>query len=45
MAGKEDYKRMVHKKWLFIVLCIGLIFVSLILSLSVGMYDISFVDS
>ena len=43
--GKEDYKKMVHKKWLFIILCSILIVVALILSLSVGMYDISFIDS
>jgi ABC-type Fe3+-siderophore transport system permease subunit len=44
MAGKEDYKSVVRKKWLFIVLCAVLIMVALVLSLSIGMYDISFFD-
>ena len=42
--GKEDYKRMVHRKWLFILICAVLIFAALILSLSIGLYDISFGD-
>lgn len=42
--GKEDYKRMVRRKWIFVVLCAALIFVALILSLSIGLYDISFGD-
>ncbi len=45
MAGKEDYKRMVHKKWIFIAICAFLTLFALILSLSIGMYDISFFDS
>ena len=45
MADKADYKRMVRKKWLFIASFIVLIVVAVILSLSIGMYDISFVDS
>ena len=42
--GKEDYKRMVRKKWMFIVLCVVLILFALVFSLSIGLYDISFAD-
>jgi ABC-type Fe3+-siderophore transport system permease subunit len=45
MAGKQDYYRMVHKKWLFIIGCAVAIFFALLLSLTIGMYDISFADS
>ncbi len=35
---------MVRKKWLFIALCAVLILIALVLSLSIGMYNISFTD-
>ncbi len=42
--GKEDYKRAVQKKWLFIILCAMATLVALVFSLSIGLYDISFAD-
>ena len=42
MAGKEDYKKFVRKKWMFIILCSVLTVIALILSLSIGLFDISF---
>ncbi|MBO7352044.1 MAG: iron ABC transporter permease [Candidatus Methanomethylophilaceae archaeon] len=42
--GKEDYKRAIRKKWLFIGLCVVAIIIALVFSLSIGLYDISFVD-
>ncbi len=42
--GKEDYKRAVRKKWLFIGLCVVAIIIALVFSLSIGLYDISFAD-
>ena len=42
--GKEDYKRAIRKKWLFIGLCVVAIIIALVFSLSIGLYDISFAD-
>ena len=44
MAGKQDYYKMIHRKWIFIIICALLILVTLIFSLSIGMYDLSFFD-
>ncbi len=43
--GKDDYYRASRRKWLFIIICAALIVVAVILSLSIGLYDISFFDS
>lgn len=42
--GKEDYYRSIRRKWFFIILCAVLTVVAIVLSLSIGMYDLSFVD-
>lgn len=42
--GKEEYKKAVVKKWMFILLCVLLVLVVLVFSLSIGLYDISFAD-
>lgn len=42
--GKEDYYRSIRRKWFFIILCAVLTIVAIVLSLSIGMYDLSFVD-
>jgi ABC-type Fe3+-siderophore transport system permease subunit len=42
--GKEDYYRSIRRKWFFIILCAVLTVVAIVLSLSIGMYELSFVD-
>ena len=42
--GKEDYYRSIRRKWFFIILCAVLTIVAIVLSLSIGMYELSFVD-
>jgi ABC-type Fe3+-siderophore transport system permease subunit len=44
MAGKQDYYRTIHKKWLFILVCSLLMLVALVFSLSIGMYNLDFVE-
>ncbi len=44
MAGKADYYRIVRRKWMFIALFSALICLALFLSLSVGLYSLSFAD-
>jgi ABC-type Fe3+-siderophore transport system permease subunit len=44
MAGKEDYYRIVRRKWAFVAMICAVIVIALILSLSIGIYDLSFAD-
>ena len=44
MAGKEDYYRIVRRKWMFVGIICVVIVLALILSLSIGIYELSFAD-
>ncbi len=44
MAGKQDYYRASRRKWLFVIICAVLSILALFLSLSLGFYDLSFLD-
>ncbi len=44
MEGKQEYYKAVRKKWMFILICVLLIVVALVFSLSIGMYDLDFFD-
>ena len=45
MPDKHDYYRMVRRKWIFTLLCAVAALFGLMFSLSLGFYDISFMDS
>ncbi|MBO4797677.1 MAG: iron ABC transporter permease [Candidatus Methanomethylophilaceae archaeon] len=44
MEGKQEYYRMLRRRWSFILICAVLTVISVFFALSIGLYDLSFAD-